>query len=265
MAFGDNFMWDPDQAIQGETTDVYFNWLGAFEIISFNLGMAPEGATPEVSSGGAGAGAEGGSGGGANAGKQGRSTTGMNAGLLSGVKLGGTVAKRLGGGGGSSTSPTQFSSGGTGGGSGSRGKPKFGTLTINKWVDNASVDLYHYCSMGTIIPTLNIAVRKSGGSNLLYVQYCFRYNQITGIAWQGGDGDHGPAETFTVEFKALGMQYIRQAATGQDPDAPKPWLWSVETIDPTGESQMTLAIDGVSPKEPVFVAGVVDSKGNFVR
>jgi type VI protein secretion system component Hcp len=256
MALGDNFMWDPDQSIQGETTDVYFSTLSAFEIISFGLGMTPEGSSDDSS--GDGAGSEAKSGGGANAGKQGRSTTGMNAGLMGGVKLGGTVAKRLGGGGGSSTSPTKFSSGGTGGGSGSRGKPKFGSLTINKYVDNASVDLYHYCSMGTIIPTLNIAIRKAGGNHLLYLQYCLRYNQITGISWQGGEGDHRPTENFTVEFKAMGMQYIRQDATGQDPDAPKPWLWSVETIDPTGEKQMTLTIDGTPPKEPVFLAGVVD-------
>jgi len=52
-------------------------------------------------------------------------------------------------------------------------------MTITKVVDNASTTLYQYCSTGDYIPTLNMAVRKSGGDHLLYLQYCFRHNQIT--------------------------------------------------------------------------------------
>jgi type VI protein secretion system component Hcp len=263
MALGDNFMWDPDKAIQGETTDRYFSSVGAFEIVSFNFGLMPEGMTLSQSgegesgggeSGGAGAGASGGGG------KTARSTMGMNAGLLGGVKLGGTVSKRLGGGGGSSTGGGGGKlSGGSSGGGGSRGKPKFGTLTINKFVDEASTSLYKFCSTGDIIPTLNLAIRKSGGDPLLYLQYVFRYNQVTGVAWSGGEGDKRPQEQFTLEFKAMGMQYIGQSARGSSTSSPKVWLWSVETLDSNGLGQSTLEIGGESPKSPVFLPGIVET------
>jgi type VI protein secretion system component Hcp len=253
MEFGDNFMWDPDKAIQGESSDIYFSTLGAFEIISFEFGLMPEGMTMSQTGDGGGGG-ECGGGGKPNAAS---SPGGMNAGLLGGIKLGGTVSKRLGGGGGSGAGKP--GAGSSPGGGGSRGKPKFGTLTIRKYVDNASTSLYQYCSKGDIVPTLNMAVRKSGGDSLLYLQYCFRYNQVTGIGWAGGEGAQRTTESFTLEFKAMGMQYINQTARGVNTGKPKVWLWSVETIESTGQGESTLAIGGESPAEPVFLPGVVET------
>lgn len=166
--------------------------------------------------------------------------------------MGGSVTRRLGGAGGVSGGVS--TAGGAGGGSGS--KPKFGTLTITKVVDNASTLLYQYCSTAVYIPTLNMAIRKSGGDHLLYLQYCFRHNQVTTINWDGGAGDQRPKETFTLEYKAMGMQYVAQAPAGGYTEAPLQWLWSLETgLSP--EQRMTLDIGGEPPSED-FLPPIVE-------
>jgi type VI secretion system secreted protein Hcp len=239
---GDNFMWDPStdkKAFVGETNDLYFTRLGAFEVSSFSFGMAPAGSpVPEGESDDDSE---------ANS-KQGSSK--INTGLMGGVKLGGSILKKAGGG------RAGGVVGGTGGGqTGAKGKPSFGTLTINKFVDNATTGLYEYCSKGDIIPTINLAIRKSGGDGLLYLQYVFRFNQVVGISWDGGAGDSTPKETFTLEFKAMGLQYISQSARGiAVSEAPKEWRWSVETE----EGNNTLSINGEPPEDPVFLPGNVE-------
>src|SRR4051794_16335375 len=91
---------------------------------------------------------------------------------------------------------------GPGGGASQAGKAKFQEFTVEKMMDTASVPLYKACSLGTMIPTLMLGVRKaSGAGGLLYVQYIFRYNHITGITWSGGTGD-GAKEKMTFSFKA---------------------------------------------------------------
>src|SRR5579863_668976 len=59
------------------------------------------------------------------------------------------------------------------------GKAKFGTMVVDKVVDTASVPLYKACCRATIFPSIMLAVRKAGGSSLIFLQYIFRYNQIT--------------------------------------------------------------------------------------
>lgn len=140
------------------------------------------------------------------------------------------------------------STGGKGSTSG-RGKAKFGSFTITKAIDLASVPLYMVCSQGTIMPTIMLAIRKSGGSPLIYLQYIFRYNQVTSISWKGGSGDKRPEETMTFTFKAMGMQYIPQKADGTQGIA-KSWAWNV--VD---QGATNLDITGIEPP-PQFLPGV---------
>ena len=60
------------------------------------------------------------------------------------------------------------------GGASDGGRAKFQEFKVDKFVDLASVSLYKACSLGTKFSTVMLAVRKAGGSNLLYVQYMFR-------------------------------------------------------------------------------------------
>ena len=87
-------------------------------------------------------------------------------------------------------------------------------MTINKVVDSTSTVWGRCCATGVVLPTVNLAIRKSGGDRLIYLQYCFRACQVKSISWSGGSGDARPTEAVEVEFKAVGMQYYRQAAGG---------------------------------------------------
>src|SRR5262249_20683116 len=85
------------------------------------------------------------------------------------------------------------SAGGKGGGS-VAGKAKFAEFTVEKEIDSASVPLYKACSQGQMIPTIVLAVRKAGGSGLLYLQYIFRYAHVTRITWNCRHGRHKPSQ-----------------------------------------------------------------------
>ena len=137
---------------------------------------------------------------------------------------------------------------GNGGVGSNAGKAKFNTITIDKYVDSASTSLYKGCSQGAIFPTIMLGIRKAGGDPLLYLQYIFRYNQVTGISWSGGTGSERVKETLTLSFKAMGMQYIQQKADGK-PLPGKSWLWNT-----VNQGTASLEIPGLPPP-PRFLPG----------
>lgn len=94
------------------------------------------------------------------------------------------------------------------------GKAKFNPFKIEKDVDTASCPLFTACVGGAHFPTLMLAVRKTGGTNLVYLQYIFRQVFVTEITWDGGGGEENPKESITFFYGALGMQYIQQKADG---------------------------------------------------
>jgi type VI secretion system secreted protein Hcp len=94
------------------------------------------------------------------------------------------------------------------------GKAKFQPFKIEKDVDSASCPLYSACTAGAHFPSVILAVRKSGGSNLVYLEYIFRQVFVTEITWDGGMGEENPKETVSFAYGAMGMQYIQQKADG---------------------------------------------------
>ncbi len=130
----------------------------------------------------------------------------------------------------------------------SAGKAKFGSFTVDKTVDSASIPLYKACCLATIFPSIMLAVRKAGGSNLLYLQYIFRYNQVIGVDWAGGSGQERPTESITFIFKAMGVQYIPQMPDGRE-GAKQQWSWN--TSDQGSPSLIIKGIDG----PPSFLSG----------
>lgn len=130
----------------------------------------------------------------------------------------------------------------------SAGKAKFGTFSVDKVVDSASVALYKACCLGTIFPTIMVGVRRTGGTHLLYLQYIFRYNQVTGITWSGASGTERPTESLVLSFKAMGVQYIAQKADGSQA-TPQSWSWNT-----VNQGSATLDITGIEPA-PNFLSG----------
>jgi len=114
------------------------------------------------------------------------------------------------------------------------GKAKFEEISIEKDVDLSSVPLYQACAAGAHFDTLMLANRKAGGAQLLYLQYCFRMVFVTSISWSGGGGEELPKETVKFRFGAMGIQYIRQKATGEaDTKNKQIAMWSTTNNKPT--------------------------------
>lgn len=134
-------------------------------------------------------------------------------------------------------------SGSTGAGA---GKAKFDEFTIEKFVDLASVPLYQACAAGAHYPSVMLAVRKAGGSNLLYLQYIFRMVFVINIGWSGGDGEAAPKETIKFKFGGMGIQYIQQKADGTE-GTKMQGLWSTTTNKPT------LDVTGLSAAPPFLL------------
>jgi type VI secretion system secreted protein Hcp len=132
------------------------------------------------------------------------------------------------------------------------GKAKFQEFEVEKTVDTASVPLYKACSLGTLIPTIMLAIRKSGGSDLIYLQYIFRYAKVTGITWSGGSREESAMEKMTFSFKAMGVQYISQRPDG---GVGKRQSWSWNTATQGGKSGTpSLELEGIE-SPPDFLPG----------
>jgi len=127
------------------------------------------------------------------------------------------------------------------------GKAKFDEFSVEKAVDLSSVPLYNACTAGAHFPSVMLAVRKAGGSNLLYIQYIFRMVFITGINWSGGGGEEAPRETIKFKFGAMGIQYIQQKADGSE-GTKMQGLWNTVTNKPS------LDVPGLSGP-PSFLLG----------
>ena len=142
---------------------------------------------------------------------------------------------------------SQAETSGSGSTGASAGKAKFEEFTIEKYVDLASVPLYNACTAGAHFPSIMLAVRKAGGTNLLYLQYIFRMVFVTGINWSGGGGEEAPKETIKFKFGAMGIQYIQQTASGGEGTKIQ-GLWSTTTNKPS------LEVPGLSAA-PSFLDG----------
>jgi type VI secretion system secreted protein Hcp len=116
----------------------------------------------------------------------------------------------------------------------SAGKAKFEEFTVEKDVDQASSPLFVACTAGAHYPALMLVVRKSGGSNLLYIQYIFRQVFVTGINWSGGGGEENLKETIKFKFGAMGIQYVQQLSTGGE-GKKMVGMWNAVTNSPTLE------------------------------
>lgn len=181
----DNFMWFPQDGVsqvQGETSDVFFSQIGAFEVSNFKFEVKGDESTEQK-------------------------------------------------------------------GAKNSGKAKFGNFTITKVVDTASVPLYKALCRATIYPSIMLAVRKAGGSHLLFMQYIFRYNQVLGVNWEGGSGQERPSESITFSFKAMGVQYIPQSSDGRE-GTKQTWSWNT-----SDQGSASLEVDGLDGPPPKFLTG----------
>jgi type VI secretion system secreted protein Hcp len=128
------------------------------------------------------------------------------------------------------------------------GKAKLNPFKVTKDVDKASCAMFGACVGGAHFPTMNMAVRKTGGTNLVYLQYIFRQVFITEITWEGGSGEENPVENVTFVYGALGMQYVQQKPDGTV-GITQMGYWSAIT------NKTTLDIPTATGPKPEFLSG----------
>jgi type VI secretion system secreted protein Hcp len=125
----------------------------------------------------------------------------------------------------------------------SAGKVKFDEFSIEKFVDLASVPIFNACVAGAHFPTVHVAIRKAGGDQLNYFQIIFRQLFVTSISISGGGGEEAAKETIKFKFNAMGVQYVRQLATGAA-GTPIQAMWSIATGKPELTIPGLAAADG---------------------
>ena len=95
------------------------------------------------------------------------------------------------------------------------GKAKFEPFVVKKTVDTASPFCFLTCCAGGHFKTVNLFVRKAGGtaqqSGQVYLEFNFKLVAVSNIAWSHGDV---PTEDITFEYGALKFQYSPQTSTG---------------------------------------------------
>ena len=199
----DNFMWFPDCPVEvkGETEDLVFRDLKAFEVQSFRIAMSMGDtvAAPSVDKN----------------------------------QKDHANAKGVGGSAQPAASPRKLPAPRPVQGQGQLIAPvKFQAFTITKTVDYATPMLYKaLCECGykdenrIRIPTVMFAMRKPGGEQIPYIKFTFCDVVITKIEWDGGGGDKTPTEKITFQCSAMGFQYTRQKSTGYEAKKEREWRW----------------------------------------
>jgi len=141
---------------------------------------------------------------------------------------------------------TQAETTGSYSGGASAGKVKFDEFSIERKVDQASCPIYNACTSGAHFPSVMLAIRKAGGSPLVYLQFCFRQVFVTNISWNGGGGEEGFTEQVKFKFGAMGIRYIQQLATGAEGTKMEGY-WNIIT------NTNTLAVTGLADESQPFL------------
>jgi type VI secretion system secreted protein Hcp len=95
------------------------------------------------------------------------------------------------------------------------GKATFQALTITKPVDSTSPVLMQKIGQGSVIPGMELVVRKAGGTNpsAVYQRYFFTPVFVTSQNHAGTSGE-GVTETLKFAFGAMQMSNTRQNPNG---------------------------------------------------
>jgi type VI secretion system secreted protein Hcp len=117
-----------------------------------------------------------------------------------------------------------------GGGLGT-GVVKVGDFSIVKKVDQATPSLYQSCCQGVHFDTVQVRVRKAGGTALDYLVYTFSSALITAVRTGGSSqgADVVPLEEVSFSFAKFKIDYYKQDAKGNNnPPGPFTGGWDIQ-------------------------------------
>jgi len=96
---------------------------------------------------------------------------------------------------------------GTGGG-GATGKPEFSDLTVRKYVDKASPDLFLSAAMGEHIKSVVLTVRTEGKTAIDFFKMTLSDVLVTSVANGGTAADDRLLEDITLNYRKVEMRYV---------------------------------------------------------
>jgi type VI secretion system secreted protein Hcp len=106
------------------------------------------------------------------------------------------------------------------------GKANFQDLSITKYVDSATTDLFKFCSKGTHIEQATLVVRKAGDGQMEYIVLDIADVIISSISTGGSGGEDRLTENVSLNFGAYYIQYVPQTEAGA-PDTITEWKWDI--------------------------------------
>lgn len=98
---------------------------------------------------------------------------------------------------------------------GGAGKVSVQDMTINKWVDQATPNLWKLCCNGKHEDEAILTIRKAGGdSPVEYLKITLEEVLIADLQTGSAQGDEDVTETLTLNFAKFKLEYTPQEADG---------------------------------------------------
>lgn len=104
---------------------------------------------------------------------------------------------------------------GSGGGA---GKANFQDISITKYIDKATTDLWYHTASGKHIAKGQLIIRKAGDTPLEYLVFKFTDLLVSSISTGGHGGDERLQESVTLNFGKVETQYKIQDEKGAGKD-----------------------------------------------
>ncbi len=113
------------------------------------------------------------------------------------------------------------------------GKVSLSSFNCMKKIDSASPNLLKNCCIGDHFKTGSVMLRKSGGTQAVYLQYDMTEVYVESYQISGSTGgDDTPTESVSFTSSSITMKYTPQLATGKM-GTMVPAGWNVTTNKPT--------------------------------
>ncbi|GAP34881.1 type VI secretion system tube protein Hcp [Piscinibacter sakaiensis] len=113
-----------------------------------------------------------------------------------------------------------------GGGAGA-GKANFQDLSITKYIDNTSHNLFAACATGDHFTKATLICRKAGTTPLEYVKITMDEVLISSLSTGGSGGEDRLTENVSLNFAKIKFEYVEQDAQGKPKTPNKEFTYSI--------------------------------------
>jgi len=113
----------------------------------------------------------------------------------------------------------------TGGGAGA-GKVNVGDISVTKYIDKATTDLFLSTCNGQHHETVTLVVRKAGTNPVEYVKITMTQVLVTSLSTGGSGGEDRLTENISLNFAKVKVEYTPQKKDGAA-DATQTVIWDI--------------------------------------